>query len=121
MSQRVNSNRLQGGPSFISSIVSSLYQLSGIALFVLIPATLWLGYLSLQSTYRFSEARYWIFHPAGKILVMLACVLYFYHSLVSFYYSSTYRYRIAGSQMNIDIIILILTAVFAGGLGYWLW
>ena len=121
MSQQVNFNRLQGRLPFVSSVISSLYQLSGLALFVITPAMLWVSRLSLQSANQFSEARYWVFHPVGKIFVVLACALCFYHGLVSLYYSLVNTYRIADRPLRSGIIILMLTALLAGGLGYWLW
>jgi succinate dehydrogenase/fumarate reductase cytochrome b subunit len=121
MSQHINFDPLQERLPFVSSIVSSLYKLSSFALFLITPAMLWISRLSLQSAYQFSEARYWVFHPIGKILVVIACALCFYHGLVSLYYSLINTYRIADRPLRSGIIILILTALLAGGLGYWLW
>lgn len=121
MSQRVNFNSSHSGISSSPSFLSSLYQLSGLALYLIIPAMLWITHLSLQSTYQFSEARYWLFHPIGKGLAAVACALCLYHSLIGLYNALASRYKILDKPMMGSIIILMLTLSFGGGIGYWLW
>jgi hypothetical protein len=121
MSQKINFRRLQGRYSFVATIASGFYRLSGIALFFIIPGTLWIAHLSLQSVYQFSEARYWIFHPIGKILVILSTTLCLYYSFMGIYNSYLNKRIVANNQVVIISTILILTTLFAGIMGYWLW
>ena len=121
MSQQVNSHRLSSRISFFSSLIKNTYRYAGVGLSVVIPAMLWMGGMSLQSVYRFSEARYWLLHPIVKILVVVSTIFYFYTSLVNLYISIVNAYKVSTQRGLSSVIIMTMTACFAVGVGYWLW
>jgi succinate dehydrogenase/fumarate reductase cytochrome b subunit len=123
MNQYSNVKALKEQYSLLGSIVSFLYRLTSTALFILLPVLLWVSDLSLKSVYKFSEARFWIFQPFSKILVILASGVFLLHSLVSIE-----RTLINMGQENSvrtirreDIVILTLTVIFMSLVGYWVW
>jgi len=123
MNQYSNVKALKEQYSLLGTIVSFLYRLTNAALFILLPVLLWVSDLSLKSVYKFSEARFWVFQPFSKALIVLASGAFLLHSLISI--ERTLVNMGKGSSIRTirreDIVILTLTVIFMSLIGYWIW
>jgi succinate dehydrogenase / fumarate reductase, cytochrome b subunit len=107
----------------IPAIVSILHRVSGVVLFLLIPLSLWVFSLSLESEQRFEAIKHSIGNPVIKCIILAILAAFFFHFMAGLRHlfmdihigeelKSGRR-----SAMAAILITLILTIVA----GVWLW
>ena len=68
--------------------LSIINQLSGVLLFALVPAVLWVYNLSLKSVYNFAYARYLVFNTlTGKGVLLIMAIAFLCHTVIGIRYT----------------------------------
>lgn len=106
----------------LSAVVSILHRLTGVLLFLTIPALALLFNLSLSSASAFRQIQQFFMQGYGKCLLWLALSFMFYHALAGIRhmimdagYGKTWR------QSQFSAILTLSTAIVSAlGIGVWL-
>lgn len=107
----------------LPAIVSILHRISGVILFLMIPAFLAMLACSLHDAMGFDKVQSFFAHPVIKFILFCSLLALFYHLIagirhlfMDFHLGDSLKGGRLGAKL-----VLIITIIFAIFLGMWLW
>jgi succinate dehydrogenase / fumarate reductase cytochrome b subunit len=105
------------------AITSILHRISGVVLFLLLPAILYFAGLSLHSRESFDQLKLMLLRPCFKLLLWAFSAAFAYHILAGF------RHMImdtgAGEELSVarktSILVIVMAIILTILLGVWIW
>lgn len=107
----------------INAVVSIMHRASGMALYLMIPVTLGLLSLSLQSQDGFEQAMSYLDHWAVKVLMLLVAWAFFHHLYAGLRHLAHDLHWLHGLQQakNSSKLLLVLDGLSVLALACWVW